>query len=126
VTLAAAVAAGAAGADEMPGLSPVDLNRYEPRRAASPLSLIEPLVRNHPESLEGRPSLRIDMRKDGERFVAEIETGGLLDDAIEARQFRALIGRRDGQWELQALGQRWRCSRGPLGMTGAWTTMRCS
>jgi hypothetical protein len=128
--LSACAVVGLAGstafAADMAGFAPVDLGGHQPLRAATAMSLLEPLIRNHPERLEGRPTLTIDLRREGDGLVATVEMGGLLDDSVEARQFRALIGRRDEQWELQALGQRQRCARGLLGMTGAWATARCS
>jgi hypothetical protein len=114
-------------AGDLMGFEPTSLAQHRPHRAESLMALVEPLYGKHPESGEGRATLRVDMRRsDDGRYIVDIEMGGLLDDAIDGRSYRAVIVRTQGNWELQALGQRWRCARGLLGTTNAWTTRRCS
>ena len=88
------------------------------------MTLLEPLYRNHPERLEGRPTLRITMRREGDRrLVMDVELGGLLDDAIEARAFRAVVEKEERGWMVVALGTRQRCAREAR---RAWTTRPCA
>jgi hypothetical protein len=113
--------------DELSGFKPVALEKHDPRQAATLMSLVEPLFRNHPESVEGNATLKVEMKRlEDRRYIVEVETGGMLDDSIDGRHYRALIGRRDGEWELQALGERWRCAKGFMGTMRTWTTRPCS
>ncbi len=91
----------------------VGLSDWQPRTAVSAMALVEPLYRNHPESGEGRPTLKIDMRKDGPgALVIDVTLGGYLDDSVDGEQYRGFISRTDTGWRLDALGRRHICARG--------------
>jgi uncharacterized membrane-anchored protein len=115
-----------AEAQEFVGFEQMDISAWEPREAKSLMAIVEPLYRNHPESAEGRPTLRVDVRKgvDG-RFRVEVERTGLADDAIESVQHRAIIARNGDLWRLEAMGWRQRCNPG-RGWASSWTIRPCA
>ncbi len=95
------------------GYNSVDLSNWQPRDAGSAMALVEPIYRNHPESGEGRPTLKIDMRKDGPgSLIIDLRLGGYLDDSVEGEEYRGIISRTDTGWRLDALGRRHICARG--------------
>lgn len=95
------------------GYRPVDLASWEPRTAPSVMALVEPLYRDHPESLEGGPTLKIDLHPgDSGELIIELEMGGYLDDSVAGQQYRAIVVQSSGGWRLQALGTRYICARG--------------
>ena len=110
------ILAGPAAADDvkdLTGFRPVDISTWEPRTSQSLMALVEPVYRNHPESLEGRPSLSIELREDGRGGIyVDIRLGGLLDDSVAAELYRALISQTAGGWQLDAVGVRFLCARG--------------
>lgn len=114
ILIAAAVTPVLAGADpQLAGYKPVDLSTWEQRTAASAMALIEPLYRGHPEAAEGRPTLKIDLRRDsGDGIVVDIEMRGYLDDSVAGEDYRALIQWTEEGWRLDALGVRYICYRG--------------
>lgn len=114
VFLLAGIALPAAADDGLSGYKPVDLAAWQPRTAASVMALVEPLYRNHPESSEGQPSLKIELRKDETGlFVVDIVLRGYLDDSVEGEEYRGLVARTEHGWRLEALGRRNICARGP-------------
>lgn len=124
LVLLALLLAAPAGAQSLSGFTPMAPAFWPLGPAPDPVTLLEPLYRNHPESLEGRPTLRITMRREGERrLVMDVELGGLLDDATEARAFRAVVEKEVRGWMVVALGTRQRCARETR---RAWTTRPCS
>ncbi len=119
-----ALLAGPAAAQGMGGFTPLAPAFWPQGPAPDPVTLLEPLYRNHPESPEGRPTLRITMRREtGARLLMDVELGGLLDDSIEARAFRAVVERGERGWGVVAIGTRHRCARETR---RAWTTRPCS
>jgi len=114
VCLLAGIALPAAAADGLTGYKPVDLTAWQPRTDDSVMALVEPLYRNHPESSEGRPSLKIELRKDETGlFVVDIVLRGYLDDSVEGEEYRGLVAWTEHGWRLEALGRRNICARGP-------------
>ncbi|WP_376091622.1 hypothetical protein ACE7GA_22080 [Roseomonas sp. CCTCC AB2023176] len=106
------------------GFSPMAPAFWPLGPAPDPVTLLEPLYRNFPERIEGRPTLKISMRREGaQRLVVDVELAGLLDDSIEARAFRAVVEREERGWMVVALGTRARCARDAR---RAWTTRPCS
>jgi hypothetical protein len=61
--LACAALAQPALADPLAGYEPVDLSNYQPREAASAVMLLQDLFEGHPEAMEGRPVLKIDLKQ---------------------------------------------------------------
>lgn len=106
----------AALAEHITGYAPVDLSKWQPREAASAMALLEPIYRNHPESLEGDPELDIEFEEVDGVLVAEIEMSGMLDDAVKGAEYRAIIKRVGNVWRLDQLGVRWECYRGGGGL----------
>ena len=95
------------------GYNSVDLSDWQPRTADTAMALVEPLYRNHPESSEGRPTLKVDMRRDGPgALIVDVVMGGYLDDSVEGEEYRVVISRTDAGWRLDALGRRNICARG--------------
>ena len=91
----------------------VDLSDWQPRTADSAMALVEPLYRNHPESGEGRPTLKVDLRTDGPgTIVVDVVMEGYLDDSVAGEEYRGLISRAGTGWRLEALGRRHICARG--------------
>ena len=91
----------------------VDLSGWQPRTAESALALVEPLYRNHPESDEGRPTLKIDLRTDGPGIlIVDVVMEGYLDDSVAGEEYRGVISRSGAGWQLEALGRRHICARG--------------
>ncbi len=95
------------------GYNPVDLSDWQPRTAPSAMALVEPIYRDHPYRLEGRPTLKIDLRKDGPGWLAvDITLRGFLDDSVDGEEYRGFISRSDTGWRLDVLGKRNICARG--------------
>ena len=91
----------------------VDLSNWQPRTADSAMALLEPLYRYHPESDEGYPTLRIDMRKDGPgTLIVDVIMEGYLDDSVAGEEYRGFISRTGAGWWLVSLGRRHICARG--------------
>lgn len=99
--------------DRLAGYKPVDLASWQPRTSSSVLALVEPLYRDHPEAVEGRPTLRIDLRGDNAGgLVIDIDLNGFLDDSVAGAQYRAFVVETEQGWRLDALGERNICARG--------------
>jgi len=95
------------------GYMPVDLSSWQPRTAPSVMALVEQLYRGHPEAVEGRPTLKIDLRRDsGDAIVVDIEMRGYLDHSVDGEDFRAFVIWTEKGWRLDALGVRYICSGG--------------
>lgn len=126
VALAAACSANAAFADDqaLDGYRPVDLSGWQSRVASSALGTLEPLYRNHPEMLEGRPTMTLNLKKgDDGNLIIDLEMRGYLDDSVEGEQYRAHVTQGQNGWELLDLGVRYICARGAN--AGTPTTRLC-
>lgn len=117
--LALLVFGGMANAHEE--YKPVDISTWKP--ATSAMALLEPIYKGHPETLEGRPKLKIKIRKDGDKLVAIVVQTGFLDDSLKGSKHRAEIIQADGGWKLTKLGVAYKCWRGT---EKGWTTKKCS
>lgn len=105
--------------------SPVDLKSWDPKMSPSLMALFAPLYNSHPEALEGRPSLTIDVRKttSGNQMVVQITMLGLLDDSVSGEEFLGFVAHQENIWVLKSLWKRNLCSRGEL--AGQWTRKLC-
>ena len=102
----------------------VDLSSWQPRDAASAMDLVAKIYQGHPESTDGRPGLKVEMRRDDDfKLVIDIELTGFLDDSVMGSQHRAIVSRGSKGWHLEALGQRNLCYRGSS--PGKPTKKRC-
>lgn len=125
-SLLLAAVAMPASADTMDGYEPVDLTDYTPREGASALLLLQDLIEGHPEALEGRPVMTIDLRKseDGQSIIIDVEKSGFLDDSVDGERYRAIVVPGTSQaWKLESLGMQVKCGRGDS--AGKWTTGNC-
>ena len=93
---------------------------------AHPLDAVAPYWSGHPESMEGGPGLDLTMRTEasanGDVIVVDLMLTGLLDDAVAAERYRALLTPRPGGWFTIATGRQVRCARGG---TDEWTVGPC-
>lgn len=127
ITCAAlAMLSGAAMADPLAGYEPMDLTDYKPREGASALLLLQDLIEGHPEALDGKPEMRINVQgtKDGNALQIDVEMTGFLDDSVAGERFRAIVveGTKRG-WRLEKLGKQTMCGRGDA--AGKWVTTGC-
>ena len=127
VTLAmlAALAAPAL-ADPLEGYEAIDLAEYNPREAASAVMLLQDLFEGHPETMEGRSVLKIDLTKteDGSAIQIDLEMSGYLDDSVSGEQYRAIVVEgTEHTFRLDRLGRKVMCGRGDN--AGQWTTGTC-
>ena len=109
-------------AGQLDGFAPVDLSNWKPRTAASAMALVEPLYRGHPEGMEGRPKLKIELRKEANVVIIDVEQTGFLDDSLRGEKHRAIVVRSPKGWHLKRLGKKRSCYRGG---SKAWRTGRC-
>jgi hypothetical protein len=121
--VALGLTSSAALAGQLDGFAPVDLSNWKPRTAASAMALVEPLYRGHPEGLEGRPKLKIELRKEANALIIDIEQTGFLDDSVRGEKHRAIVVQSPKGWRLERLGAKRSCYRGG---SKAWRTDRCS
>lgn len=124
--LACAALAAPALADPLAGYEPVDLTDYQPREAASAVMLLQDLFEGHPEAMEGRPVLKIDLKQTEDRsaLLIDLEMTGYLDDSVSGEQYRAIVveGTKH-MFRLEKLGKKIKCGRGDN--AGQWTTGKC-
>jgi hypothetical protein len=124
--LACAALAAPALADPLAGYEPVDLSDYQPREAASAVMLLQDLFEGHPEAMEGRPVLKIDLKQTEDRsaLLIDLEMTGYLDDSVSGEQYRAIVveGTKH-MFRLEKLGKKIKCGRGDN--AGQWTTGKC-
>lgn len=118
------LAAAPALASPLDGYAPVDLTDYAPKEGPSAIGLLIDLVEAHPESLEGNPASRIEMKPtgDGAALQVDIEMTGYLDDSVAGEKYRAIIVPAN-TWRIEALGKQFKCRRGDN--AGEWTTNLC-
>lgn len=108
------------------GFAKVDLSSWQPRSAPSLLGALGALVANHPEAIEGRPTMQIDMAPsaDSSMMIVEVTQHGLLDDSVSGQRHVAHVKQGPKGWHLVGLWQQSMCARGRL--AGQWTGGRCS
>lgn len=106
-------------------------------RGDSIASLLEPLLRDHPESLEGRPQveLRIEKRTwqrtlisarvpEREPFLAVwITRRGFADDSVSGDRSFLAVKQSDGMWRVDKMWRQQMCARGKY--AGQWTATAC-
>ena len=125
-SLLLAAVAVPANADTMEGYAPVDLTDYTPLEGASALLLLQDIIEGHPESLEGKPVMTVELRKseDGQSIIIDVEKTGFLDDSVEGERYRAIVVPGTSQaWKLERMGLKLKCGRGDS--AGTWTTGNC-
>jgi len=99
-----------------------------PPRAAydSPLAVAQALVGNYPESLEGSPTMQLDMaphETDAGALVMTIGIEPFLDDSVAGQQWRATLRQDGAQWRVVKLDTRQKCWRGDN--AGQWSAQIC-
>lgn len=105
-------------------------------RGSDPLSLLSPILATHPEALEGRPSVSIEMEKLNWRGMQNVVSGapseligvwitrhGFADDAVSGDRYFAAVIFDDEGWRIDWLWGQTMCARGD--QAGQWTTARC-
>jgi hypothetical protein len=125
-SLLLAAVAMPASADPLEGYAPVDLTDYTPIEGASALLLLQDIIEGHPEALEGKPVMTVDLRKseDGQSIIIDVEKTGFLDDSVDGERYRAIVVPGTSQaWKLERLGLKLKCGRGES--AGVWTTGNC-
>lgn len=77
------------------------------------IGVLMPFLRGHPESLEGKGSMDLSIRKKESGFEVEIIKDGFLDDSVRGEHWRGfVIETSDGQWELLNMAVKYLCYRG--------------
>jgi hypothetical protein len=88
--------------------------------------LLQDLFEGHPEAMEGRPVLKIDLKQTEDRsaLLIDLEMTGYLDDSVSGEQYRAIVveGTKH-MFRLEKLGKKIKCGRGDN--AGQWTTGKC-
>jgi len=80
--------------------------------AAHLIDTVRPFLLNHPESLEGRSSVDMTVRKEGNGFVVNIIKSGYLDDSVQGEHFRGFVVRTSkGTWQLISMAVKYICYR---------------
>ena len=118
-SLAACAAAGAGGDGSYRPL-PLPAETF-----AVPQGVFAAALAGFPEGREGRQELELGVgEQDDGSYVVILTRTGLLDDAVNGDQRRAVLVAAEGGWRVTSLGERWRCQagRGPAG----WTTQPCN
>ncbi|MEL6878689.1 MAG: hypothetical protein AAGL68_11420 [Pseudomonadota bacterium] len=108
-------------------------------RGSSVLDLLSPILDGHPESMEGRATAEIDIKRmqwlrypssnitklDRTPFIAvKIIQHGYLDDSVSGGRYFAEVRMEEtGQWKLDGLWSQNMCARGEH--AGQWTATRC-
>ncbi len=96
------------------------------KRSESVVGLFMPIMRSHPEALEGRPTtvFKLAKRTDNSGFVVEVVQTGYLDDSVSGQRFVGFVSWADGMWNLDSLWRQQMCYRGPR--AGQWKKGSCS
>ena len=103
------------------GFATVDPASWPTRSAASLIGIF-----SHPESTEGRPTMRLEIGAGGKAgvLVVEITQHGLLDDSVSAQRFVGHVKEGGKGWQLVGLWKQSLCARGER--AGQWTPGACS
>lgn len=107
------------------GWKSVDVADWAPRSATSLMDVIAPLYSGHPESSEGRPTLKIELTplSDRDAMQVQVTMTGYLDDSVSGEQYVALVEPGGDGWVLSRLWKRYLCARGRN--AGQWTADLC-
>jgi len=110
----------------MQGWKSVDPAKWSPKSAASLMDVVAPIYAGHPETSEGRPSLKIELAPwPGQPAMqVRITMTGYLDDSVSGEQFVARVEEGADGWVLKKLWNRYLCARGMH--AGQWTAELCS
>ena len=125
LTLAACATAAEPRAKSLADATPEPSVEVTPprMRADDPLSLIAEIYGSWPESLEGKPTISIEMAPDGGGFVTTVVQTGLLDDSVaQTKDVLRIIMDRGGKWFVTSAEQYRKCYR--TGMF-EWTAKPC-
>jgi len=112
-------------AAELKKWTAVDIAEWKPGTAPSLMELIAPVFDGHPEAVEGRPTLSVEIEEAPKDDAMQImvRMTGYLDDSVSGEEFAGLAAMgRDG-WVLKGLWKRQLCVRGPT--AGQWTAEPC-
>lgn len=106
-------------------------------RGSDPVSLMAPLLANHPEGEKGNPTLSFSFGKrhwvgigyslpPGRRpfLGVTIERQGFLDDSVAGDRYFAELRFEDGAWRIEHLWGQWLCARGHR--AGQWSAELCA
>lgn len=113
-------------ANPLDGYEQMDLANFMPRENASAIMLLHDLFEGHPETMEGRPVTRIELKslENGSALQIDLEMTGYLDDSVSGERYRAIVGPgTEHAFRLEQLGRQVKCGRG--GNAGEWTTGTC-
>ncbi|RGP39838.1 hypothetical protein BPTFM16_00113 [Altererythrobacter insulae] len=106
-------------------------------RSRDVFDLLEPILKAHPETDEGRPTVEVsvsryierghietDQAGDPQSFIgAQITRRGFLDDAVSGDRYFAQLSYLDGSWSISKLWGQQLCARGPS--AGIWKADGC-
>ncbi len=103
----------------------VNLDNWTTRNAASVIDLFRPITNAHPVSLEGRPEMKISIRRNtaDNSLTVRITNLGYMDDAVSGEKYSGLVTRTANSWHLKSLWKQSLCARGPK--AGQWTKGNC-
>lgn len=77
------------------------------------IDTVRPFLLDHPESLEGKASVDLTVRKKANGFVVNIIKKGFLDDSVLGEHYRGFVIRSSkGKWQLVSMGVKYSCYRG--------------
>jgi hypothetical protein len=109
----------------MQGWKSVDPAKWSPNGAASLMDVVAPIYAGHPETSEGRPTLKIELAPwPGQPAMqVRITMTGYLDDSVSGGQFVARVEEGADGWVLKKLWMRNLCARGAH--AGQWTAELC-
>ena len=112
-------------AGQLRGWTAVDLAGWTPKTAPSLMELIAPVYAGHPEAMEGRPTLKVEVEEapDGRAMQIMVRMTGYLDDSVAGEEFAALADQGEKGWFLKGLWKRQLCMRGRH--AGQWTAEPC-
>jgi len=110
------------------GDDPIYLEQAPARQTyESPLAAAEALIGNHPETMEGGPTLNLQfapLASDPSRLEMTVLIEPLLDDSIAAQEWRAVLMQDDDfRWRITELGLRQKCYRS--GSRDEWVARLC-
>ncbi len=108
------------------GFAKVDISSSQPKPAPSLIGALGSLATNHPEAIEGRPTMHIETAPSGDNsmMIVEVTQLGLLDDSVSGQRYVAHVKQGPKGWQLVGLWRQSMCARGRL--AGQWTGSRCS
>jgi hypothetical protein len=104
---------------------------------ASVTALLEPILGNHPEGLEGSPEVTVRMKKARWRdmslkrqfmriqtiLAVEIERHGFADHSASGDRYFVAVAQTQDGWKVERLWSQQMCARGEF--AGQWTSADC-